>query len=361
MKNTFFPVLLFLIFSTLFIPVLGEESQKLKFEGPQSFSINLPQGWDVEYNTIFFESGWIASLYDNLEEWNVQIDISQQPVDLSLSNTNKQTIIENLFVSYYYICQDNTFTRKILEKLPNELNLLLKQYHQQQLADTITETTNISEWWYELTDDEINTLFKNKQIELSDYLIGDMCSDFVPLDYQIIEDDDFTRYQIFYTWKQTFPNDTYFENYSQINDLLIRHGLQGYIISINSLSTISNFEIHDHSVEELMDSIEILEHINSISAKISTETRINMGWWANGQVPDSDFEYDLEFLINSNYIQRPSDMIDLDKIDITSVPEWLKIPTNFWYEKELSDDEYISLVTYLLEMKIIEFKISRDY
>lgn len=360
MKIVFFTVLLFLIFTTLSVPALGEESPKILFEGPQTFSIDLPQGWDVEHNAIFFESGWIASLYDNLEEWNVQIDISLQSSDLPASDTNKQTTIENLFVSYYYICQNNTFERNIFEKLPNELNLLLKQYHQQQLADAITETTNISNWWYELTDDEINTLFKNKQIELSDYLIGYMCSDFTPLDYQIIKNDDVTRYQLFYTWKQTFPDDTYFENYSQMNDLWIKHGPHGYIISINSLSTISYFEIHNDSVEELMDSIEILEHVTSIAPKIFTEIRINMGWWANGQLPDSDFEYDLELIINSNIVPRLSSMIDQDKIDITSVPQWLKIPTNYWYEQELTDDEYINLLTNLLEREIIEFKISRD-
>ncbi|WP_278976063.1 hypothetical protein [Nitrosopumilus sp.] len=347
-----------LLFSTLSITTaLAEENQKLEFDAPQIFSIKLPEGWDVERNEIFFESGWIASLYDNMEEWNVQIDISQQTTDLLFTNTKKQTIVENLFVSYYNICQNNKFDRKLFEDLPSEFHISLEKQFRQETSEGNIKNTNISEWWYDLSDNEIGMLFKDKQIENSDYLIGEMCSDFTPIDYHVIENEDFIRYQIFYTWKQTFPDDTYFENYAQINKLAITDLSKVHIITFDSQSPISQFEIHNESIEEVIDSLEILESKSLPSTEISVESRINMGLWANGQTPDSDFAYELEFLINSDIIEGPSILTNIDKIEITSIPNWLKTPTGIWYEQGISDLEYIRLLTNLLEREIIEFEI----
>jgi len=342
---------------TPIISVVAEENQKLFLDAPQIFSINIPEDWDVEKNTLFYESGWIASLYDDVTDWNVQIDISQQSINFELENTNTQTIVENLFVSYYNICQNDTFDRKFFEDLPLDWHSLLNQQYAKQLTDGITETKNISEWWSELTDSEIHIILKDLQIENSDYLTGDMCSDFIPIDYQIIEHPDFIRYQIFYSWKQTFSDDTYFDNYGQVNQLGIKGQSKTYVINISSLSTVNQFEMHNESVEQIIDSIEFLEQKPSLSTQIQVESRINMGWWANDQSPDSDFEDELELLIDSKIIQRPSIMTNFDEIEITFVPKWLKNPTNFWYEQELSDMEYVQLISNLLERGIIEFEI----
>lgn len=302
-------------------------------------------------------SGWIASFYDDAENWNVQIDFSQQVTDLQFQNTDRQTIVENFFLSYYYACQNNTFDRKLYSELPNDLHSILDDVYKKQLSNGDTDIDNIHEWWYELSDEEINSILEDKQIELTDYLSGDQCSNFVPLDYQIIEYDDYVRYQLFYTWTQNFPNETFFENYSQVNELIKKQNSKIFITSITSLSTISDFELHSDSIENLIDSLQFLEYRYSSENKISPETRINMGWWANDQIPNHEFMYELESLVESGIISRPSDMTVLDKIKITNIPDWLKYPTSMWYEQELSDDLYLQLLDNLFKHGIIEYEL----
>jgi hypothetical protein len=252
--------------------------------------------------------------------------------------------------------------------LSSEIKIILTNHHQSQLNDRLTETQNISEWWQELTDDEINSFFNNHRLTESispsliiipsDYLLGEMCEDFVPIDYKIIDTEEYIRYQIFYTWTQTFHDGTYFENYSQVNDFWISQGIDSHVISLSSISPINEFDFHSDSVELLIDSMEIFKYDHLLASKIPPEVRINMGFWANNQIEDHDFKTELESLINSGIVFGPYYISSLEKIEISFVPHWLKNPTNWWYEQIITDDEYFTIVEHLLSNNSIKHNFS---
>jgi hypothetical protein len=83
------------------------------------------------------------------------------------------------------------------------------------------------------------------------------------------------------------------------------------------------------------------------------------GWWASGEISENEFLTAIEYLINNNII-----LIDFvpcnDEIQSQttssskSVPDWIKNNANWWSENLISDIDFINGLQYLIEHKIIK-------
>ena len=105
-------------------------------------------------------------------------------------------------------------------------------HHQKELGELFTDLEDVYEWYFYVSEDELKEFFAPKIIdpnapalesipEIDQYLQGDMCSDFIPIEYEIVETENYIRYQIFYTWKQNFVDGTYFDHFSTSDDIII--------------------------------------------------------------------------------------------------------------------------------------------
>jgi len=52
---------------------------------------------------------------------------------------------------------------------------------------------------------------------------------------------------------------------------------------------------------------------------------------------------------------------DTTEIHINTLPQWVKIPVNWWNKEMINDDEFFSSIGYLIDNQIIQFKIISKY
>ena len=83
------------------------------------------------------------------------------------------------------------------------------------------------------------------------------------------------------------------------------------------------------------------------------------GWWASGEISENEFLSGIEYLINNNIILLRSIPCN-EKIEsqITSsaemVPDWIKNNASWWSENLIGDTDFINGLQYLIEYKIIK-------
>ena len=84
----------------------------------------------------------------------------------------------------------------------------------------------------------------------------------------------------------------------------------------------------------------------------------NAGWWMNGQIPDSDFIYGIEYLIQKNVILIHT--VNINENTSEHIPSWIKINAGWWAKDIISDQEFLSNIQYLIENGVIKLNYYND-
>ena len=75
-------------------------------------------------------------------------------------------------------------------------------------------------------------------------------------------------------------------------------------------------------------------------------------YWYNGEISDNEFAKGIEFLIKENIIIVPQSQSQ-DIVNSVKIPNWVKISTGWWIEEKISDAEFTKLIEYLIKVRII--------
>jgi hypothetical protein len=82
----------------------------------------------------------------------------------------------------------------------------------------------------------------------------------------------------------------------------------------------------------------------------------NAGWWADGHVSDKDFVGGIEYLIKNKIMSVSSQ--NTSDLHVTSAPEiipsWIKNNAEWWSAGNISDEDFLSGIEYLVENSIIK-------
>ena len=82
------------------------------------------------------------------------------------------------------------------------------------------------------------------------------------------------------------------------------------------------------------------------------------GWWGSGEISENEFVTGIEYLINNNIILLdfvPCNYKTQSQYgDTKSVPDWIKNNANWWSENLIDDIDFINGLQYLIENKIIK-------
>jgi len=83
------------------------------------------------------------------------------------------------------------------------------------------------------------------------------------------------------------------------------------------------------------------------------------GWWASGDISETEFLTGIEYLINNNIISLDFVPCNYEIQNQTispskSVPDWIKNNASWWSENLIDDIDFINGLQYLIEYKIIK-------
>lgn len=95
----------------------------------------------------------------------------------------------------------------------------------------------------------------------------------------------------------------------------------------------------------------LLPLVQSASAEVPTWIKTNAGWWADGQIGDSDFVQGIQFLIKEGILAVPTTSVSGEKSDV--VPDWVKTSAAWWSDGLVSDDEFVNGLQHLMKIGII--------
>jgi hypothetical protein len=75
-------------------------------------------------------------------------------------------------------------------------------------------------------------------------------------------------------------------------------------------------------------------------------------YWYNGEISDNEFAKGIEFLIKENIIIVPESQTG-DTTKSVKIPSWIKTSTGWWIEEKISDTEFAKSIEYLIKVGII--------
>lgn len=101
----------------------------------------------------------------------------------------------------------------------------------------------------------------------------------------------------------------------------------------------------------IMDSTEI-ELIDSGNIVIPFWIKDFAKYWYNGEISDNEFAKGIEFLIKENIIIVPESQSQ-DTTKTVKIPSWIKTSTGWWIEEKISDTEFAKSIEYLIKVGII--------
>jgi len=96
---------------------------------------------------------------------------------------------------------------------------------------------------------------------------------------------------------------------------------------------------------------DVFGDLSSTPIEIPSWVRNNAGWWATGQIQDSDFVSGIEYLITEDIILIPPTQTGQGTSQ--EIPSWIKNNAGWWAEGLIEDVDFVSGIQYLISNGIM--------
>ncbi|MGI0046115.1 MAG: hypothetical protein ACREBB_02855 [Nitrosotalea sp.] len=93
---------------------------------------------------------------------------------------------------------------------------------------------------------------------------------------------------------------------------------------------------------------------NSSSSPIPSWVRNNAKWWSQNQVGDSDFIQGVQYLIQQGIMKIPPTQVNQTSSSSQQIPAWVKTNAGWWAQGQISDDDFIKGIQYLVSSGIVK-------
>lgn len=80
----------------------------------------------------------------------------------------------------------------------------------------------------------------------------------------------------------------------------------------------------------------------------------NAGWWSQGTIGDADFTLGIEYMVKEEIIKIPNLSKQASGVGETKIPNWIKNNAGWWSKGQISDDDFVKAIKYLIEKGIIK-------
>ena len=79
----------------------------------------------------------------------------------------------------------------------------------------------------------------------------------------------------------------------------------------------------------------------------------NAEWWAEGQIPDSDFVSGIQYLINQGIMKIP-ETAQGSGSGSDGIPAWIKDIAEFWADGQIDDNTFVGGIQWLISNGIMK-------
>jgi len=103
-----------------------------------------------------------------------------------------------------------------------------------------------------------------------------------------------------------------------------------------------------------------------VKEKVPGWIKNNARWWAEGQIGDSDFVSGIQFMIKEKIINIPDLPEEVTQMELKdekramgmereqNVPDWVRNNAGWWADGQISEDDFVNGIKYLVEQGIIK-------
>ena len=159
----------------------------------------------------------------------------------------------------------------------------------------------------------------------------------------------------------SFPRellDAKFDNEDDVFFILVDGFLTEYLELTNgddSRTILIPFFSGDSQIEIIgTDALDIGldEIISRPELQIPSWVKSNAGWWAAGQISDSDFVLGIQFLITEGVMTIPP--TESGTSSSQEIPNWIKSNAEWWSNGQITDLDFVSGIQYLISNGIMK-------
>ena len=159
----------------------------------------------------------------------------------------------------------------------------------------------------------------------------------------------------------SFPRellDAKFDNVDDVFFILVDGFLTEYLELTNgddSRTILIPFFSGDSQIEIIgTDALDIGldEIISRPELQIPSWVKSNAGWWAAGQISDSDFVLGIQFLITEGVMTIPP--TESGTSSSQEIPNWIKSNAEWWSNGQITDLDFVSGIQYLISNGIMK-------
>jgi len=94
------------------------------------------------------------------------------------------------------------------------------------------------------------------------------------------------------------------------------------------------------------------EIISRPELQIPSWVKSNAGWWAAGQISDSDFVLGIQFLIAEGVMSIPP--TESGTSSSQDIPNWIRNNAEWWSNDQITDSDFVSGIQYLISNGIMK-------
>lgn len=159
----------------------------------------------------------------------------------------------------------------------------------------------------------------------------------------------------------SFPRellDAKFDNVDDVFFVLVDGFLTEYLELTNgddSRTILIPFFSGDSQIEIIgTDALDIGldEIISRPELQIPSWVKSNAGWWAAGQISDSDFVLGIQFLIAEGVMSIPP--TESGTSSSQDIPNWIRNNAEWWSNDQITDSDFVSGIQYLISNGIMK-------
>ena len=122
------------------------------------------------------------------------------------------------------------------------------------------------------------------------------------------------------------------------------------ILTIKPLSAeFINVEGVEEYLEPSFD--ENIEELLVIDDTIPYWVKTYVQWWSEGEISDEEFITGIEYMIDEQISERPDNYVDSKRVD--EIPKWVRDYARWWSADKIDDEDFVNTIMHLVRTGVI--------